>query len=470
MALNALPSYDVVVAGGGPSGLMAAIAAARTGARTLLVEQNGYVGGLAVIGLPLHGFYNNREERIMGGIPREMVERLMDMDAAADARNTAIGPPRGRGSPKFNAKWIIYDPEAFKYLALEMLQESGVELLLHTFVSDVVLDGGSIAGLVVEGKSGRSLIPAARVVDCTGDGDVAARAGAPFEKGREGDAQLQPMTPLFILSGVNTRLALEAATMRLRPMQTIGSAYWESHCHGYNVDLTAWRKPLHQEIPEFAEILSAFNAFDYGTGVLYCGNMIHIPGLDGSDSASLTRAEMSGRTLVWRLVQFLRLHVAGFQDAHLVSTLPWIGVRETRRILGDYVLGYEDVVAARHFDDVIGLCGYRVDIHGYDGGPVYDEPKAGTQVEGYGAYDIPYRCLLPQRVENLLVAGRCVSATHEAQGSLRVMGTCMGMGHAAGTAAALSVQEDVPPRELAVSLLTEALLDQGADLGERYRS
>jgi hypothetical protein len=251
-------------------------------------------------------------------------------------------------------------------------------------------------------------------------------------------------------------------------MQTMGSPRWEARCRGYNVDLSPYRRELRQEMPEFGSILNAFNAFDYGTGVLYCGNMIHIPGLDGSDSRSLTRAEMAGRTLVWRLVQFLRRHVDGFQDAHLVTTLPWIGVRETRRIMGDYVLGYEDVVEARRFDDVIGLCGYRVDIHGYDGGPVYDEPAQGTQVKDYGAYDVPYRVLLPRQVEDLLVAGRCVSATHEAQGSLRVMGTCMGMGHAAGTAAALSVQEGVSPRALSVSLLTEALLDQGANLGERY--
>jgi hypothetical protein len=170
------------------------------------------------------------------------------------------------------------------------------------------------------------------------------------------------------------------------------------------------------------------------------------------------------------MVQFLQRHVPGFEACHLVMTFPRIGVRESRRIQGEYCLTYEDVVEARRFDDVVTLCGYRVDIHGYDGGPIYNEPERGTQIKDYGSYDIPYRCLVPERVDNLLVAGRCISGTHEAHASYRVMGTCMGTGHAAGTAAALSVREGVSPRQLDVDLLQKTLLQQGAYLGERFAS
>jgi hypothetical protein len=145
-------------------------------------------------------------------------------------------------------------------------------------------------------------------------------------------------------------------------------------------------------------------------------------------------------------------------------------VRETRRILGDYYLTYQDVLQARRFDDVVALCGYRIDIHGYDGGPKYHEPESGTQVKDYGAYDIPYRCLIPRQAENLLVAGRCISSDHVAHGSLRVQGTAMGMGHAAGTAAALSTQEGLAPRNLDARQLQETLLQQGAYLGDRFES
>jgi ribulose 1,5-bisphosphate synthetase/thiazole synthase len=462
--------FEVVVAGGGPAGVIAAIAAARTGARTMLVEQNGFVGGLAVVGLPVHGFYNNREEQILKGIPWELEERLKKMDAAAEVRNIAVGPPRGRGGPKFNARWNVHHPEAFKYVALEMLREAGTELMVHTCVSDAVLEGDAVVGLVVENKSGRVVLSAERVVDCTGDGDVAARAGALFEKGQPADGGMQPMTPMFVMSGIDLDRAEQAGVAAKRPFEIVGSDFWRSRCRAYNVQLEGWQPELQQEIPEYGELLTQFGIWDFGDGVCYCGNMIHIPRLDASDGEDLSKAEFDGRRLVWQLTQFARNRLPGFEGSHLVGTNARIGVRETRRIMGDYCLTYRDVVEARRFDDVVTLCGYRVDIHGYDGGHKYHEPETGTQVKDYGAYDIPYRCLVPRRVENLLVAGRCISSDHIAHGSVRVQGTAMGMGHAAGTAAALSAQRGLSPRNLDARWLQETLLQQGAYLGDRFQS
>jgi hypothetical protein len=317
----------------------------------------------------------------------------------------------------------------------------------------------------VETKSGRAVIPAGVVVDCTGDGDVAAHAGAPFERGRPGDGGLQPLTPLFTLSGLALD-RVEPAARIVWPYEVVGSEAWRAGCRGATIRLSHWERLLQAEVPEFASLLHQFNVWELGDGVSYCGNMLHIPGLDASREDQLTQAETAGRRMVWQLVAFLRRHAAGFENAHLIGTAIQVGIRETRRILGESILTYEDVVDARRPADTIALCGYRVDIHGYDGGTIYNEPTRGTQVKEYGAYGIPYRCLVPRAVDGLLVAGRCISASHEAQGSCRVIGTCMAMGQAAGLAAAQSAKEGTAPRAISLPALQEILRRQGAYLGD----
>ncbi|MHB1416691.1 MAG: FAD-dependent oxidoreductase, partial [Chloroflexota bacterium] len=280
---------------------------------------------------------------------------------------------------------------------------------------------------------------------------------------RSRDGQLQPVTPLFILSNVDLECAQQHSVTRL-PYEIVGSASWRDQCGSFRVNLAPWVDELGALFPHFH--LAQFNIWVLGDGVFYAGNMIHLAGIDASDADLLSRVEADSRKLVWELGEFARSRIPGFEQAHIVSTMPYIGVRETRRLVGEYTLDYDDVVEARRFEDVVALCGYRVDIHGYDGGPVYDEPERGTQVKDYGSYDIPYRSLVPKQIENLLVAGRSLSASHEAQGSARVMGTCMAMGHATGTAAALAAQQGVAPREVDVHLLQQTILQQGGFLGE----
>lgn len=462
--------FQVVVVGGGPAGIIAAVASARSGARTLLIEGAGFVGGVAAMGLPFQGVYTNAEEQIIKGIGGELIRRLMDMGAAADVRNVGEGPPRGKGSPKFNARWISYHPEALKFVALDMLHEAGVELLLHTSISKVTSDNGKVSAVLVQNKSGQREIAAECFVDSTGDGDIATLAGAPFEKGQADS--LQPMTMTFTMSQVDLLRTVESGRAERLPHEIVaGSDLWRSPRFGsYEVDLKPDAAALAERFPDFAGILTEVNMKDLRDGVFHGGNMVHIPGLDGSDAEQLSKAEFDSRRLVFRLGHFLRDHVPGFEDAHMVSTSARIGVRETRRVLGDYYLTYEDVIGGRRFEDVVTLGGYRVDIHGYDGGPKYVEPGKGTQIKDFGSYDIPFRVMLPKNVDNVVVAGRCVSASHVAQGSLRVMGTAMGMGHAAGAAAALSARDRTPLRQVDLGQLQRVLLDQGAELGPAHRA
>jgi 2-polyprenyl-6-methoxyphenol hydroxylase-like FAD-dependent oxidoreductase len=456
---------DVLVAGGGTAGVVAAIAAARNGAKTALVERDGFVGGVAAMGLSFLGFHNNREELIIKGIPWEIVGRLREMGAAIDLSNQAKGTPEGKGGPYFIARRILYRPEAYKYVALQMLQEAGVEVMLHAFVSDVVMEGNSVSGLIIENKSGTIVVPGKQIVDCTGDADIVARAGGPFELGRPGDGMLQPVTPLWVMTGIDLDKAVAAGAYR-NPMVQATDGNWPA-IGRYHIYPQHWEKQLEEELGEFAHGVRTFLILDVGDGAFYVGNMTHLPKVNAADADQLSQAEVDARTLIWRLCQFLRRHVPGFENSHLVATPAAIGIRETRRIVGEYMLTHEDVLEGRQFDDAISLGGFFVDIHAYDGAPNGYIPPKGSQVKDHGSYGIPFRTLVPQKVDNVVVAGRCLSADQAAQGSARVMGPCMMMGQAAGTAAAMAAEQGIQLRNIDKTRLREKLLDQGAYLGER---
>lgn len=417
MTLFVSSENDVVAVGGGTAGLAAAVAASRNGVDTLLIERYGFLGGATTAGLvnPFMTFHAG-EEQIIEGIFQEIIDRLENMNGY-DRKNRA------------------YDAEVMKIVADQMVEEAGVKLMLHSLVVDAVMEGNFIRGVLVENKSGRQRVMAKVVVDATGDGDVAVKAGAPYEKGRRIDGLTQPMTLNFRMGGVDTA--------KMPNRSELNKLYDEAKARG--------------EISIPRENLLWFPTVRRGEIHFNTTRVVKVDGTSGKD---LTYSEVEARRQMIGLVEFLKRKVPGFESAFLLVSGSQIGVRETRRVMGEYVMTEEDVLGARKFEDVVARGSYPIDIHSPTGeGTVIKRPPPGA------SYDIPYRCLVPKGVENLLVAGRCVSCTHEAQAAIRVIPICMAMGQAAGTAAALAVKLKVTPREMDVTPLQKTLRELGANLG-----
>ncbi len=445
---------DVLVCGGGPAGLIAAVASARHGASTILLEQYGCLGGMATISLvgPIHAF-NAGRQRIVRGLAQELVDRMVALGGAVD-------------DPLVND--VGFDPEALKLAADRMAKEAGVRVRFHTFISAPIMEGGAVKGVIVESKSGRQAVLAKVVIDATGDGDVAYRAGAPWEKGQPGTGAMQNLTMEFRMGGVQSQLPGGVWPKAYRdPAAPLGDINDDmTNASFTSVNALGLKKLLQEgfergEVPHFGGPFIGPLKSTIRPGEITANLTRHYG--DATDVEDLSRMEMEAREDVHRLVAFLKKYAPGFRDAYLIDTPTQVGVRETRRIIGDYVLTGEDVVQGRRFSDGIARGSWFVDIHSLT--PSNEHEKAPKMKPGT-SYDIPYRCLVPQRVENLLTAGRCISGTHEAHASYRVMATCMAIGQAAGTAAAIAVQQGVTPRQLDAGLLREALAKDGAFVGE----
>ena len=420
-SLNGNPrdvDVDVLVCGGGCAGVAAALAAARNGARTLLVERAGFAGGImTTVGLPyFDGIADIRDNRVIArGIGFELFVKMGG--CAPDATFVE------KHNPTFD------NVERFKLLTDRLLTSEGdrLRLLFHSVAAGVEMNGDRISSVIVANKAGLVHIRPRVVIDCTGDADVATWSGAPTEK----MAELQPLTMHFRIGNVRS-------SPRIR-----------EECR-----LALLRAYERGELPMF-----------YGPGVsfLFAPNEVYIHAVrvpaDATDPESLTQAEIQGRRDAWTMFECWKREVAGFEDAYYIMSGPYIGVRETRRIVGQYVLSEDDIVANRTFEDAIATGCWYLDQH--PNRMTLDSAQDTPKIQPT-PYDIPYRSLLPQNISNLLVAGRCHSATQLAASSTRVTVTSMSMGQAAGTAAALAVSQSTNPQELAWSTLRAALQAQGA--------
>ncbi len=411
--------YDVVVVGGGPAGVGAAFAAARRGASVLVIEQFNCLGGVATAG----GAHQS-QTRIVGGLFQEITQRIAD---------------EGIGRSDVYGAW--FEIEGLKLLYEKMAAACGVDLLYHTFFCETLVEDGTAVGVVVRNKSGQREIRAKRVIDCTGDGDAAASAGAPFEVGRPRDGKCQPVTMMFTIGGVDWPRVVQWEKTHKR-----NELFAEAHRNGdmelFQTNILCWWPTR----PDFVGV-----------------NTTHVIGIDATNAADLTRATIEGRRQAYQCIHVFRKYVDGMQDCYMVSTPNTVGLRESRRILGDVLLTEDDIKRQRTWPDTVGYGSFFIDIHNIDG-PGMD-PTSWYPPKGF-RYQIPYRTLLPRNVENLLVAGRCISVSHLALGSTRVMAQCMLTGEAAGTAAALSLQDGGTPRKLDVAKLQDTLRTSGAILDE----
>lgn len=452
---------DVAVAGAGPAGFAAAIAAARSGARVLLIEKENYVGGL-LAALPILGFYNLQGRQLIHGIAQELVDRLV----------AAGGSPGHILDPRL-ASVTMVDSEALKIVAQQMVLEAGVDLLFHTLVCAPVADRGRVGGLVIENKSGRQAVLAKVVIDATGDGDVAARAGAEFAIRDKADQQ--PGTLMFRMGCVKVdkiRLAVAANPDNARTVKGVGPgadfflAARRFVVDGFTEQMGRARAAgdLPPDYPMQWAIVIAMPQEDE-----VAINMAMATHFQSIDAADLSRAEIEGRRWIPIVVAFLKKYVPGFENAHLIASHSTMGVRESRRILGDYVLQDEDVVAGRSFPDGVAMAPWAPSAGHHPEGSFRENERhsrtyAGRPVTGC---EIPYRCLLPRGIEGLLTAGRCISVTETSQNAMRVMAPCMALGQAAGTAAALAVRKGITPRRLDAAELRGALVAAGVRLMER---
>jgi len=427
--------YDVVVVGGGPAGIAAAIAAGRSGRSTICIERYGFCGGAGTAaGLStfcgLHAVIYGKHEQVVHGIADDVLARLARMD--------------GLNKPHLTIQNQIlaqaYDISAFKIAADELLAEANVHVLFHAFATGAVMASDDrIDAVLVETKSGRFAVRGRMFIDGSGDGDLCAWAGVPYEVGDGAGNMLYPST-MFRINGVDPAKAGKAWELVPKLME-------EAEKRGRTFPR---KKPI---------VRPQRNPIEWRANLTQIKNPSGTA-VSGIDARELSYGEVEGRKQCWDVFQFIKETTPGFEQAYIVEIAPQIGIRETRRVLGEYVLTDSDILGCRDFNDTIGIQGWPVEAHIKGDVKFVFAPR-----DSRGFNEIPYRIIVPKKVDNLLVAGRCASMSHEGQSSARVSGPCFIMGQAAGTAADLALQANVAPRALDVAALQRRLLGDGANLG-----
>ncbi len=432
--------FDVVVLGGGPAGIAAAAAAARHGSKTLLVERYGFLGGMGTAAgvtnfCGLHANVRGTVQQVVHSIADELLNGIRALGGLSEPHALFNGKTAAQA----------YDNAAYKVAADELVTGAGVQLLFHALAVGVVMESPQrVAALLLETKSGRVAVKARTFIDCSGDGDLAAFAGVPFEKGVDGREMMYPST-MFRVNGVDPIRAGEA---------------W-NHVTGWMADAASRGQHFSRKGPI---LRPQKNPQEWRANVTQLANADGTP-VDGTNAEQLSAAEIDGRRQSVDFFRFLRAHAPGFENAYLLDIAPQVGIRETRRVLGEYQLTEDDVLNCLSFDDSIGVNGWMIEEHvAGDVKFVFQHRLGEPEVRGYN--QLPYRMLLPKQVGNLLVAGRCASMTHMGQSAARVSGACFVMGQAAGTAAALAQRAGVVPRRLAAPQLQAALSQAGVFLGD----
>jgi hypothetical protein len=427
--------YEVTVLGGGPAGIAAAVAAARAGRRTLLIERYGFLGGMGTAAgvtnfCGLHANVHGEMHRLVQGVASDLLARI-DHLGGLNAPHLILG--------KILAQ--AYDTAAYKIAADDLLAAHKVDILFHALGAGVVMqDDAHISALMVETKGGRQAVRSDIFIDCSGDGDLAAWAGARFEVGDNAGSMLFP-SMMFRLNGIDPDKAGDA-------WRTIPALMEQAEAAGTH------------RFPRKAGIVRPQKS-----GIEWRVNFTQLARADGTainglEPDDLTRGEIDGRRQAVDAFQFLRT-VPGFEKAYIVDLPPQLGIRETRRVVGGYMLSGEDVLGCASFDDSIGVNGWPMEQH-VAGNVIFKFPPI-PQSRGFN--ELPYRMLTPEGLDNLLVAGRCASMTHDGQSAARVSGACFAMGEAAGTAAALALSGNTIPRDIAMEKLQQALKQQGAFIG-----
>jgi hypothetical protein len=433
-----LGEFDVVVVGGGPAGLMAATAAARTGRSVVLLERYGFLGGAGTAGglstfCGLHARVHGEDRRVVHGLADDLYEHLALLDGLAPAHLTI----------KDGILAQAYDISAYKLAADRLVTGSGARIVFHAFAVGVVKgDDTTIDAVLVESKSGRHAVRGRVFVDASGDGDVAAWAGAPFEKSPGLQGMLYPSL-MFRINGVDVIAAGDKPWRTAERLMDEAEAAGTHHFPRKRPIVRPQRNPL-----EWRANLTQLSNPD-GSAV------------DGTDVLQVTHGELQGREQVFEAFSFIKQKVPGFSDAYVVDIAPQIGIRETRRIVGDYQLTEDDVLDCADFEDTIGVNGWPVEAH--VAGSVEFRWQRGEDPRGFN--QLPYRMLLPGGVDNLFVVGRCASMTHEGQSSARVSGPCFVMGEAAGTAADMMLAGGGTTRTVDVPTLQARLERNGVFLG-----
>jgi hypothetical protein len=432
-----LGDYEVVVVGGGPAGITAAAAAARAGRSTILIERYGYLGGAGTAGglstfCGLHANVHGEHRRVIHGLADDLLDRMAALDG--------LNEPHLSLGNRIQAQ--AFDISAYKIAADELVGGSGGTLLYHAMVTGVSMAAPDrIDAVLVESKSGRHAIRGQVFIDCSGDGDVSAWSGVPFEKG---DDMMFPSL-MFRINGVDAGKAGRAWEVVARKMDEAEAAGTHKFPR---------KRPI---------VRPQRNPLEWRANMSQLANPDGSP-VDGTDVRQLSYGEVLGRRQAWDAWEFIRDVTPGFENSYIVDIAPQIGIRETRRIVGEYQLTQDDILDCADFSDSIGVNGWPVEAH--VAGDVDIRFPRGGNPRGFN--QLPFRMIMPKVVDNLYVAGRCASMTHGGQSSARVSGPCFAMGQAAGTAADLALKDDTGCRAVDYGQLRDRLLADGAYLGEEW--